>query len=388
MNEVVLPKAGFVSAEPCDRKVVAYLQRTLSGLHPAYFGLVMATGIISIDCQIFSLHEFASFLFSANIFIYVLLWLLYVIRAILFSTCFIQDWFSHKRAFGFFTVIAATNVLGTQFLLLGKNPAVSEFLWWSGLVLWIACTYAIFVFLIVQKEKPTLEQGINGGWLLSVVATQSVCVLGCQIKPQILGAGDLSVLMLLSFWLFGGMLYIWLISLIFYRYMFFKFEPSDLIPPYWINMGAMAITTLAGAELIRVYESTQLVHGMLPFIKGLTTMYWATASWWIPMLIVLGMWRHGVRRFKFTYDPLYWGLVFPLGMYSVCTFRLGNVLEISALARVAQVFLVLGLAAWCLTFLSMAQRPLYLVLLSLRRKNHQCASNNTSEVENHGCKSM
>ncbi|MFN8657407.1 MAG: hypothetical protein U0105_13780 [Candidatus Obscuribacterales bacterium] len=36
----------------------------------------------------------------------------------------------------------------------------------------------------------------------------------------------------LSFWLFGGMLYLWLIALIFYGYMFFKFEPSDLIPPY------------------------------------------------------------------------------------------------------------------------------------------------------------
>jgi len=51
-------------------------------------------------------------------------------------------------------------------------------------------------------------------------------------------------------WLWGGMLYIWMISLIFYRYTFFKFSPGDLQPPYWINMGAMAISTLAGARLI------------------------------------------------------------------------------------------------------------------------------------------
>src|SRR5690606_4031596 len=123
--------------------------------------------------------------------------------------------------------------------------------------------------------------------------------------PDIIGGDDFSAILLLSFWLFGGMLYIWLISLIFYRYMFFRFEPSDLIPPYWINMGAVAITTLAGAELIRAFGDVPAIAEMLPFIKGLTTMYWATATWWIPMLLVLGVWRHIIRRFKLVYDPLY-----------------------------------------------------------------------------------
>jgi Voltage-dependent anion channel len=41
------------------------------------------------------------------------------------------------------------------------------------------------------------------------------------------------------------MLYIWIISLIFYRHTFFVLEPSDLAPPCWINMGAVAISALA-----------------------------------------------------------------------------------------------------------------------------------------------
>jgi tellurite resistance protein TehA-like permease len=162
------------------------------------------------------------------------------------------------------------------------------------------------------------------------------------------------------------MLYIWLISLIFYRYMFFRFEPSDLIPPYWINMGAMAITTLAGAEVAKSFGDVAPISGMIPFVKGLAAMYWATATWWIPMLLGLGLWRHGIRHFKFTYDPLYWGLVFPLGMYSVCTLKLGRVLDIAAMEHIARVFLVLGMTAWLITFLSMAQRPLFAGLLALR----------------------
>ena len=32
------------------------------------------------------------------------------------------------------------------------------------------------------------------------------------------------------------------------------------------------------------------------------------------MLLILGIWRHVIRRFPLRYDPLYWGAVFPLGM--------------------------------------------------------------------------
>jgi len=34
--------------------------------------------------------------------------------------------------------------------------------------------YGIFATLSVKEHKPTLADGINGGWLLSVVSTQSI----------------------------------------------------------------------------------------------------------------------------------------------------------------------------------------------------------------------
>ena len=45
------------------------------------------------------------------------------------------------------------------------------------------------------------------------------------------------------------MLYLWIIGLISIGYMFFRFSPEDLMPPYSIDMGAVAISTLAGALL-------------------------------------------------------------------------------------------------------------------------------------------
>lgn len=366
---------------------MSYIKKWIAALHPAYFALVMATGIVSIDCWLLGLKTASLLLFWINVPAYFILWGLYLVRAVFFSTQFVNDGLSHKRGFGFFTSVAATSVLGSQFSLLAGNQAMAETLWWTALALWVLCTYSIFVLLAVKDKKPPLEEGINGGWLVSVVATQSICVLGCLVKPQIFGDADFSLLFLLSFWLFGGMLYIWLISLIFYRYMFFRFEPSDLIPPYWINMGAVAISTLAGAQLVLCFQDSKILGEFLPFVKGLTTMYWATATWWIPMLLVLGVWRHYVRRFKFTYDPLYWGLVFPLGMYSVCTFKLGQVLHVEPFAWVAKGFLVVALIAWLLTFLSMIKRPLYAVLLALssaRQSKLTVAVSSNPEGAKHG----
>ncbi|MBI3019309.1 MAG: tellurite resistance/C4-dicarboxylate transporter family protein, partial [Deltaproteobacteria bacterium] len=138
-------------------------------------------------------------------------------------------------------------------------------------------------------------------------------------------------------------------------------------PPYWINMGAVAISTLAGTRLIQAIESSSSsLNTLLPFIKGMTLMYWATATWWIPILLFLGIWRHHVCKFKFEYDPLYWGLVFPLGMYSVCTFQLSKIFEFPFFfALLAKSFAVFALIAWLLTFLGMAKDILYLILLGL-----------------------
>jgi tellurite resistance protein TehA-like permease len=149
------------------------------------------------------------------------------------------------------------------------------------------------------------------------------------------------------------MLYIWLISLIFFRYTFFPMKPDDLAPPYWINMGAMAISTLAGTFLIDRAPLLPVLSQVRPFLEGTTLLFWATATWWIPMLLTLGVWRHGICRYPLRYDPLFWGAVFPLGMYTACTFRMAEVLKLDFLMIIPKVAIYIALAAWALTFIGM-----------------------------------
>jgi tellurite resistance protein TehA-like permease len=312
--------------------------------------MVMATGIVSIACQLLGLRAVASALLAINIGFYMTLWILTIARMVRYRARLLADVSHHGRAVGFFTTVAATSVLGSQALLVASGWWVAMALWVAGITLWAAVTYTVFTALTVGAQKPSIAEGINGGWLLPVVAAQSVAVLGAQLADGFGPRAPLVLLFCVAMWLGGGMLYIWIISLIFYRYTFFAMNPSDLAPPYWINMGAVAISTLAGTLLASAAPLSPLVGELLPFIKGLTLLFWATATWWIPMLVILGAWRQLYRRFPLRYDPLYWGAVFPLGMYTVCTFRVANMIDEPTLLVVPRVFLYIALAAWTLTF--------------------------------------
>ncbi|MCX2726379.1 tellurite resistance/C4-dicarboxylate transporter family protein [Thermomicrobium sp. 4228-Ro] len=332
------------------RSARATLVEAVAHLHPAYFALAMATGIVSIAVDLTGQRSIALALFGVNLLAYLILWFLLAWRILRFPTLLARDLADHNRGPGFFTTVAATAVLGRQFLTLTDRPGIALPLWILALLLWILTTYGFFTAITIREDKPSLDHGLHGGWLLTTVATQSLTVLGVPLASLLSKRANVLLFVSITFHLAGLTLYFIVITLIMYRFTFYPVQPDALIPPYWINMGAVAITTLAGATLVSQEAASPLVATLSPVLRGSTWLAWSTGTWWIPLLLLLGVWRHGYKRFAFRYDPQYWGMVFPLGMYAACTDAFARTMHIPFLVPVSHAFAYIALVAWFAVF--------------------------------------
>ncbi len=318
----------------------------IANLFPGYFALVMATGIVSVSAHLLGFEAVAWLLLFINIVAYLVLVLLLLIRITRFFPRVLADISDHVRGPGFFTVVAGTCVLGSQLIIVAGQFGAARVLWFVGLILWAIVMYSFFTLVTIRENKPDLVKGLSGTWLIAAVATQSISVLGTLLADHFGEYRSVVLFFTLCMFLAGCMLYLMLITLIFYRFTFLDLTSERMTPPYWINMGAVAITTLAGSRLILAGGEWNLLAEIRPFLKGFTLFFWAAGSWWIPLLFILGFWRHIYKKYPLRYDPQYWGMVFPLGMYTTCTFQLSKAINFEPLMVIPRAFIYIAFAAW------------------------------------------
>ena len=352
----------------------------LKNLELGCFALVMATGIVSIAAHLLQIPLVSWPLFVVNIAAYAILAALTAMRIGKHLARITGEIISHAHGPKSFAVVAATCVLGSQCLLLTNNRPVALVLWLLGFLFWIGLTCTFWTAVIVREKKPTLREGLDGGWLVAAVATQSISVLGAFLAPVYPAWEERLLLISLLMFLLGSIQYLLIIGLIFFRLLFLPLKPREFTPAYWINMGAAAITTLAGAALMLNVRHDSHLRDILPFLQGFTLLFWATATWWIPLLMVLEAWRQTARRFHFGYDRGYWNMVFPLGMYSTCTWELGTAFRAPFLTPISMIFFYFALAAWAAVVFG-SIHGLYLAFRHEPR-NRECAEMTTWTDQN------
>lgn len=322
-----------------------YLLQHAQRLDPGCFAAVMATGIASVDAAQHGFDAIARALLAINLAAFVVLAALSLVRLARFRQEMLADLTDARRGAGYLTFVAAAGVLGSQCLLVVAAPHAARLLWWIALGAWIVLSQAFFAAMITRRDKPPPGEGIGGGWLVMVVSTQSVSVLGTLLAIHAGPAAEGLAFASLCAWLLGLGFYVWLGTLVVQRLLLHPLEPAALRAPYWIAMGALAIVTLAGALLMQL-PPAGVVGAVRPFVAGFTLLAWALASWWIPLLAILGFWRHVMRGLPLRYSADDWNIAFPVGMYTVGTCELGNALELGFMHRIAGLGVHLNLLVW------------------------------------------
>jgi tellurite resistance protein TehA-like permease len=340
--------------EVSDTETVASrgaLTGAVETLDPGYFALVMGTGIVSVGMRNHGLSTFSAALMFLTASVYVLLVALTAVRGALFPAALRADFDDPRRGFRFFTFVAGTAVLGTRLTLSGHRHTALVLLAVAGFA-WILLGYVVPWTAVLGREDRPVIASANGTWFIWVVASQSIAVLAAALEPST-GTGQRELALLAVFsWSVGVFLYAAAGIFVAARMMLYPLTPIDLTPPYWVTMGATAITVLAGARIVQMADAP-MVNVTRGLVAGASVVFWAFGTWLIPALVAAGWWRHAVHRIPVSYEAAWWSIVFPLGMYGVAGHYIGSADHLPIVRIIGENETWVALAAWAMSFAAM-----------------------------------
>jgi len=341
------------------------LREAIASLDPGYFALVMGTGIVSVAMRNHDLDVLSAVLMWLTATSYVVLVALTVTRAVLFPAELRSDFDDPRRGFRFFTFVAGTDVLGTRLALAGHQHTALALLC-VGWVAWILLGYVIpWTAVLGRTQRPVIADA-NGTWFIWVVASQSLAVLAAALEPTMTtGRRELALLAVFS-WSVGVFLYAAAGVFVAARMMLYPLRPIDLTPPYWVAMGATAITVLAGARIVQMADAP-MVNATRGLVAGTSVVFWAFGTWLIPVLVAAGWWRHVTHQVPLRYEATLWSIVFPLGMYAVAGHYLGAADRLPIVQVIGENEAWIALTVWALTFVAMIRHLLRTLVRRPRR---------------------
>jgi tellurite resistance protein TehA-like permease len=340
------------SGRPPTRKALITWEaagHAVRDLDPGYFALVMASGIVSQAMRLDGAGILSAALLAVAVAGFVVLAAASAGRLLAWRARFRADLLDPARSFAFFTFTAACDILAAR--LAGDGHAlVAACLLAAGGAAWLVLGIVVPLALVRWAGPPPALARANGSWFLWAVATASVTVAATSLPALRTPAG---AALAVACWAVAVMLYPLTCALVTASLLRYRREPADLTPPYWIFMGASAICTLAGAQLLRL-PASPLTAGVRPLVSGLSVVLWAFGTWLIPVLIATGAWRHLRHRVPLRYETGLWSIVFPAGMDAVASRGLGRALGVSWLARWGGIEAWFALAAWLAVALGLA----------------------------------
>jgi len=232
-----------------------------------------------------------------------------------------------------------------------ESPGITVALALLSVPLWLLCSYGLPANLMLRQRSGPVAADMDGSWFLWVVGTQSLATVTAVFAAE--PGGEEFAAPAVALWGIGVLLYLMLATLVTLRLLTVPSSPDSLNPSYWIYMGATAITVLAGSTIVVLPGDIPVVRATASVVAGLTYLLWAFGVWWVPLLVIFGLWRHVVHRVPVRYEAGLWSIVFPLGMYSVASTHFGHAARLPLLVTIGEIDAAVAGFAWLAAAMAM-----------------------------------
>lgn len=306
---------------------------------PGWFASVMGTGVLALTTRSLGQHwpvlgGIGEALHWFNSLLFIVLAVPWLTRWLRFRPAVLQTLRHPVQANFYPTFSIALLVLAGQWLAFSPCIEVALTLWWLGVVLHFAFSFAI-LFIVFNGEHVGLEH---------VTPAQFIPAVGLVVMP--LAGGPLLAHMAgeLREWALtlniiglgaGSMMYLGLFGLALHRNYLHKPAQGTLAPMIWIHLAPIGVIPISLMNVLDQLPYPAAREGA----TVLMLLIWGFGVWWLVMASLLTLAARKAGQLPFALSS--WGFTFPVGAFVAESLRLTQLLGWNS-------SFAIGVGAWLL----------------------------------------
>ncbi|ALV74353.1 TDT family transporter [Acinetobacter johnsonii] len=345
-------------------------QNLIRQFTPNWFTVSMGTGVVALIVSEFPMLKVFTWQLGTG------LWYFNILLFVLFSVLYGLRWafypheakqiFQHPSMSLFLgTIPMALATILNGFLKYGQPiygdtaVQIAQTLWYANIVLALLVAWAV-PFAMYRHQEHALQQ-MTAVWLLPIVACEVAASSGGLLLGH-LAADTYAVAILLGSYVLWGVSVLpafAILTILMLRLVLHKLPEKELAVSSWLALGPIGTGALAllilGQQAPTVLVSIDLAEmGQLFQYAGIfgSLILLGFGLWWLGIAVMTTL-HHAKQDLPFNLG--WWGLTFPLGVYTLAILTLAQQLNLAFLYAVGYAFAAILMLLWSLVATKTAQ---------------------------------
>ena len=337
---------------------------------PNWFTVSMGTGVVALIVSEFPMFKALTWplgtgLWYFNILLFILFSVLYGLRWAFYPHEAKQIFLHPSMSLFLGTIPMAMATILNGFLKYGQPIygdtaiQIAQTLWYADVVLALLVAWAV-PFAMYRHQEHALQQ-MTAVWLLPIVACEVAASSGGLLLGH-LAADTHTVAILLGSYVLWGVSVLpafAILTILMLRLVLHKLPEKELAVSSWLALGPigtaalallvlghqapMLMASLGLAQLGQFFQQAGILTSLILLGFGL---------WWLGIAVLTTL-HHAKQNLPFNLG--WWGLTFPLGVYTLAILNLAQQLNLAFLYAVGYAFAAILMLLWSLVATKTAQ---------------------------------